>query len=91
MEQVKECMKVTIEYMVRTRGPTGQEGESPNETCSFIYGVDVQYPSVEKALAGIDITMPLAIEVIGQVNCCFRSLSVYMCCSHIRHAPLQNS
>ena len=46
---------------------------------------------VEKAHASIDITMPLAIEVKGQVNCCFRSLSVYMCCSHIRHAPLQNS
>ena len=51
MEQVKECMMVTLEYMVRTNGPNGQTGESLTDTCSFVYGVDVQYPSVEKAIA----------------------------------------
>jgi FKBP-type peptidyl-prolyl cis-trans isomerase SlyD len=51
MQQVKECMMVTLEYLVRTIGPNGQSGESSAETCSFVYGVDVQYPSVEKALA----------------------------------------
>jgi len=51
MQQVKECMMVTLEYLVRTTGPNGQSGESWAETCSFVYGVDVQYPSVEKALA----------------------------------------
>ena len=41
MDQVKECMMVTLEYMVRTRGPNDQKGESSKETCSFVYGVDV--------------------------------------------------
>ena len=83
MEQVKECMKVTIEYMVRTRGPNGQEGESPCETCSFVYGVDVQYPSVEKALAGrkvgdrVRVTVPpeelfgaYDEELVRELPCC---------------------
>ena len=50
MQQVKECMMVTLEFRVRTLGPDGQSNESPPEACSFVYGVDVQYPSVEKAL-----------------------------------------
>jgi FKBP-type peptidyl-prolyl cis-trans isomerase SlyD len=50
MEQVKECMMLTIDYEVCTIGPDGQGGESSRETCSFVYGVDVQYPSVETAL-----------------------------------------
>jgi FKBP-type peptidyl-prolyl cis-trans isomerase SlyD len=50
MQPVKECMMVTIEYRVSTLGPNGRSAESPPETCSFVYGVDVQSPSVEKAL-----------------------------------------
>ena len=50
MQQVKECMMVTIEYNVRTTGPDGEIAESPPSTCSFVYGVEVQYPSVETAI-----------------------------------------
>lgn len=50
MSQVKECMKVTIEYTLRTTTPDGETTELPPETCSFIYGIDTQYPSVESAL-----------------------------------------
>lgn len=50
MQQVKECMMVTMEYSVRTTGRDGQKGELPPQTCSFVYGVHVQYPSVETAL-----------------------------------------
>ena len=50
MERVKECMMVTIEYGIRTRSPDGTTNEMPPTTCSFVYGVDVQYPSVETAL-----------------------------------------
>jgi FKBP-type peptidyl-prolyl cis-trans isomerase SlyD len=50
MQPVKECMMVTIEYQVGTLSPDGQSAESSPETCSFVYGVDVQYPSVESAL-----------------------------------------
>jgi FKBP-type peptidyl-prolyl cis-trans isomerase SlyD len=64
MLQVKECMMLTLEFQVRTTGPDGQSGESSTQTCSFVYGVDVQYPSVEKALrdkkAGdrVQVTVP---------------------------------
>jgi FKBP-type peptidyl-prolyl cis-trans isomerase SlyD len=50
MPQVKECMMVTLEYQVNTLGPDGEAGESSPETCSFVYGVDVQYPSIEAAI-----------------------------------------
>jgi FKBP-type peptidyl-prolyl cis-trans isomerase SlyD len=50
MEQVKECSKVTIEYTMRVVPPEGAEPESRCSSCSFVYGVDVQYPSVETAL-----------------------------------------
>lgn len=50
MVQVKECMHVTIEYRLRTTTRHGESIEAPAETCSFVYGVDVQYPSVETAL-----------------------------------------
>lgn len=50
MEQVKECMMVTIEYRIRTTGLNGEQIEAPPATCSFAYGVDVQYPSVESAI-----------------------------------------
>lgn len=50
MSQVKECMKVTIEYTLRTTTADGETTELPPETCSFVYGIDTQYPSVESAL-----------------------------------------
>ena len=50
MLQVKECMMVTLEYQVSTLDSHGQAAVSPLETCSFVYGVDTQYPSVETAL-----------------------------------------
>lgn len=50
MQQVKECSKVTIDFTLRTTSRDGTVSESPPGTCSFVYGVDVQYPSVEAAL-----------------------------------------
>ena len=50
MEQIRECSMVTIEYSIRTTSPTGGESELAAQTCSFVMGVDVQYPSVERAL-----------------------------------------
>lgn len=83
MEQVKECMMVTLEYMVRTRGPNDQVGESSKETCSFVYGVDVQYPSVEKAIAAkkagdrVQVTVPpeelfgaYDADLVRELPCC---------------------
>ncbi len=50
MQHVKECMMVTLEYKVRTVSPDGTVTESPQDKCSFVYGVDVQYPSIESAI-----------------------------------------
>jgi FKBP-type peptidyl-prolyl cis-trans isomerase SlyD len=50
MSQVKECMMVTIEYRLKTTSRDGETTELPPQTCSFVYGVDTQYPSVESAL-----------------------------------------
>lgn len=50
MSQVKECMMVTIEYRLKTTTRDGETTELPAQTCSFVYGVDTQYPSVESAL-----------------------------------------
>ena len=50
MEQIKECSNVTIEYTMRIVAPDGSEPEAQCQNCSFVYGVDVQYPSVEAAL-----------------------------------------
>ena len=50
MAQVKECTKVTIEYQVQTTTADGETTELPPETCSFVYGIDTQYPALESAL-----------------------------------------
>jgi len=50
MLRVKECMKVTIEFAIKTVTPSGEVTEVPPEVCSFVFGVDVQYPSVETAI-----------------------------------------
>ncbi len=52
MNQVKECMMVTMEYRVKTTDADGEANETPLTTCSFVYGVETQYPSVEAAIAG---------------------------------------
>lgn len=50
MEAVKECAKVTIQFSMRLVSADGSETDSACRECSFVYGVDVQYPSVERAL-----------------------------------------
>jgi FKBP-type peptidyl-prolyl cis-trans isomerase SlyD len=50
MQPIKECMMVTMDFQVRTTSRDGTVSESPRGTCSFVYGVDVQYPSVETAI-----------------------------------------
>jgi FKBP-type peptidyl-prolyl cis-trans isomerase SlyD len=50
MEQIKECSNVTIECMMRLVALDGSELAPESLNCSFVYGVEVQYPSVETAL-----------------------------------------
>jgi len=53
MQRVKECMLVTMEYTIRTSHPNGEESVLPDQACSFVYGVDVQLPSVESAIQNL--------------------------------------
>jgi FKBP-type peptidyl-prolyl cis-trans isomerase SlyD len=50
MLPIKECTMVTIEYRLRTISRDGESTEAGPLTCDFVYGVEVQYPSVESAL-----------------------------------------
>ncbi len=49
-ERIKECSKVTIECQMKVVSREGAEPEVNCQNCSFVFGVDVQYPSVETAL-----------------------------------------
>jgi FKBP-type peptidyl-prolyl cis-trans isomerase SlyD len=49
-EQIRECSMVTIEYEMRVNPADGPGPIIQSHTCSFVMGVDIQYPSVEKAL-----------------------------------------
>jgi FKBP-type peptidyl-prolyl cis-trans isomerase SlyD len=53
MQRVKECMMVTMDYTIRTSTPDGEESVLPDQTCSFVYGVDAQLPSVESAIQNL--------------------------------------
>ena len=63
VRKVEECVMVTIEFGVRTVTREGQAAELPPRTCRFVYGVDAQYPSVEKALAGREVGERLTVRV----------------------------
>ncbi|MGC9196569.1 MAG: FKBP-type peptidyl-prolyl cis-trans isomerase [Syntrophobacteraceae bacterium] len=49
-ELVKECSKVTIEFGMKVTPGDGSEPITQSKDCSFVMGVEVQYPSVETAL-----------------------------------------
>jgi FKBP-type peptidyl-prolyl cis-trans isomerase SlyD len=53
MQRVKECMMVSMEYTIRTSHPSGEGSVLPDQSCSFVYGVDVQLPSVESAIQNL--------------------------------------
>lgn len=54
MPRVQECMMVTMEYTIRTSSANGDRSELPGQSCSFVYGVDVQLPSVETAIQNLE-------------------------------------
>ena len=49
-ERIKECSRVTIECEMRVVPADGPGPVVQSQTCSFVMGVDLQYPSVESAL-----------------------------------------
>lgn len=63
MQVVKECMNVTIEYTMKVMPPEGEVVDNGTQVCNFVYGVDVQYPSVERALAGKAVGERVVVRV----------------------------
>ncbi len=49
-ERIKECSMVSIECQMKVVPRDGAEPEVGCQNCSFVLGVDAQYPSVETAL-----------------------------------------
>ncbi len=52
MERIEQDSTVTIKFTMQTRMPDGELQERPPEELSFIFGVQTQAPSLEKALEG---------------------------------------
>lgn len=65
-ERIKECSNVTIECEMRIISPDGSTPITQSQRCSFVMGVDAQYPSVEAALmdrkAGDRVTVCVPAE-----------------------------
>jgi len=71
VEKVETDKKVTLQYTMRTHLPDGTTKEQPEEEMTFIFGVDRQAPTLEKALeertagAKIRVTIPPS-EIYGE-------------------------
>ncbi len=52
MERIEQDSTVTIKFTMQTRMPDGELQERPPEELSFIFGVQTQAPTLEKALEG---------------------------------------
>ena len=71
MERIQTDKKVTLKYTMRTHLADGTTKEQPEEQMTFIFGVERQAPSLEKALEErsvgdkIHITIPPS-EIYGE-------------------------
>ncbi len=63
MEEIQTDRAVTIRYVMRTCYKDGTVKERPKETLSFIYGVERQVSSLEKALEGCAIGRTLTVDI----------------------------
>lgn len=71
MEKITADKMVTLRYTMNTRLPDGAVKDHPEERIRFVFGVERQVPSLEKALDGghagkeIHVTIP-ASEIYGE-------------------------
>lgn len=63
MEVIQTDKAVTISYVMRTRFMDGTVKERSKETMTFIYGVERQVPSLEKAMEGCDVGLTLTVDI----------------------------
>ena len=73
MESVQTDKRVTVRYRMRTQLRDGTVKNAPEQEMSFIFGVDRQVPTMEKALEGrresetLSLTIP-AGEIYGEYD-----------------------
>ena len=71
METIQTEKKITLKYTMRSHYPDGSFKDHPEERLKFIFGVDRQVPTLEKALDGghvgqnISLTIPPS-EIYGE-------------------------
>jgi FKBP-type peptidyl-prolyl cis-trans isomerase SlyD len=71
MDLIQSKKMVTLRYTLRTILPDGTCPERPEELMSFVYGVERQVPSLEKAIEGrstgdrLSLSVP-ASEIYGE-------------------------
>jgi FKBP-type peptidyl-prolyl cis-trans isomerase SlyD len=73
MESVQTDKMVTMRYSMHTHLRDGTVKDHPEQEMSFIFGVDRQVPTMEKALQGrhdgetLSVTIP-AVEIYGEYD-----------------------
>ncbi|MBN1104888.1 MAG: FKBP-type peptidyl-prolyl cis-trans isomerase [Deltaproteobacteria bacterium] len=71
MDSIQNHKRVTLRYTLRTGLSDGDSADRPEERLSFVYGVERQAPSLEKAIEGrktgdrLSVSIP-ASEVYGE-------------------------
>ena len=63
MEQIKNDAAVTIRFTMKTEIPGGEFKERPEEELRFIFGVEPQVPTLEKALEGAWVGQKFTLEI----------------------------
>lgn len=63
METIGKDRVVTLRYLMRSHLPDGSIQEHPEETITFIFGVDRQVPTLERALEGSSVGRTLSLTI----------------------------
>jgi len=63
MEKVEKDCEVTIRYTMTTEIAAGEFRQRPEEEATFIFGVEAQAPTLEKALEGAVVGQTLRLRI----------------------------
>jgi FKBP-type peptidyl-prolyl cis-trans isomerase SlyD len=63
MERIEQDSSVTIKFIMKTKMPDGEFEERPEEEASFIFGINPQAESLEKALEGAQAGDRLSLSI----------------------------
>lgn len=71
MDEIRREKMITLRYRMRTHLPAGTVKERPDQQMSFVFGVENQIPTLEKAIEGcragekLSLTIPPS-EIFGE-------------------------